>query len=408
MKAVGLVVEYNPFHNGHAYHVEQSRYASGADVVIAVMSGPFLQRGEPALVSKWARTEMALAAGVDLVIELPAPFASQNAEIFARGSISILEALGCSSFCFGSEDGAIEPFMNTFHFLKKHQSSYDAALRTHLNSGNSYPKAASLAYQELSSALKVVDLSQPNNILGFEYIKTALHHSFDIIPCTIKRIQADYHETQLGAQPIASATGIRKALAEPGSTVSAIKQYVPETTSLLLNGYLRNYGSLHTWENYWPLLKYRLLAASSAELAEIDEIEEGLEYRLQSMALHSSSFHDFMEKIKTKRYTWTRLQRICVHILTGTYKEHTRKLQESPSYLRILGLNDHGRDYLRQIKKHVSLPLVSRLASFKEDSIIPDIQASTIYTLGLKEPFQTLLMKREYESPVIFRQIKES
>ncbi|MEC2053683.1 nucleotidyltransferase [Peribacillus psychrosaccharolyticus] len=405
MKAVGLVVEYNPFHNGHAYHVEQSRLASGADVVIAVMSGPFLQRGEPALVSKWARTEMALAAGVDLVIELPAPFASQNAEIFARGSISILEALGCSSFCFGSEDGSIDPFMEAYYFMTKQQSSYDAALRTHLSSGNSYPKAASLAYQELSNGLKLVDLSKPNNILGFEYIKTALHHSFDIIPATIKRIQADYHETQLGAQPIASATGIRKALAEKGSTISTIKQYVPETTAESLNRYIRTYGSLHTWEDYWPLLKYRLLSASSAELAEIAEMEEGIEYRLKSMVLHSTSFQDFMVKIKTKRYTWTRLQRVCVHILTGTYKETTKKLQESPSYLRILGMNDNGRDYLHQIKKHISLPLVSRLASFKEDSIHADIQASTIYTLGLKEPFQSLLLKREYESPVIYRKM---
>ncbi|WP_409305315.1 nucleotidyltransferase [Peribacillus sp. SCS-155] len=401
MKAVGVIVEYNPFHNGHAHHLQESRKAAEADIVIAVISGPFLQRGEPALVSKWARTAMALQAGADLVIELPYAFATQKAEIFARGAVSILEELRCESFCFGSENGRIEPFIRTYAYMQTHKVEYNYAIQTYMNEGNSYPKAASLAFQSISSGLDVLDLSKPNNILGMEYVHTALSNHFSITPLTIKRIQAGYHETELKAGSIASATGIRKALQEQGENLSTVSGFLPESTSKELAAYKRENGSLHWWEMYWPYLKFILLSASAEQLEQIYDIEEGIHHRMKEAAIKSAAFQDYMLSLKTKRYTWTRLQRMCVHILTNSTGNELQPLQDRPSYLRLLGMTQNGRTYLNDLKKKLTLPLVSRLASFQSPSIQPDIRASQVYAMGLKEPFRTTLMKREYEPPII-------
>ncbi|MFJ5622222.1 nucleotidyltransferase [Peribacillus loiseleuriae] len=400
MKAVGIVVEYNPFHNGHVYHAVESKQAANADVVIAIMSGSFLQRGEPALVNKWARAKMALAGGVDLVFELPYPFATQQAGIFAQGAISILETLDCDAFCFGSEDGRLEPFMLTYQFLRGNKDDFDEKVRHHLKAGCSYPKAASLAFNELQGHEDVLDLTQPNNILGLEYVKAALSNQFKIKPLTIHRIAAGYHETELSNSPIASATGIRKAIADK-TNLKDIITYVPKSTKEVLQQYLAVYHSFHDWEKYWPLLKYQILSASVAELADIYEIEEGIEFRMKEMAAIASSFHEFMTLLKTKRYTWTRIQRMCVHLLTRTKKDDMQAFQEAPSYLRLLGMNPNGREYLRKIKKNLPLPLISRLSAFNDPSIQLDIRASQVYALGLSQPYQHLLMQREYGSPVI-------
>ncbi|CAH0346875.1 nucleotidyltransferase [Bacillus sp. CECT 9360] len=400
MKAVGLVVEYNPFHNGHAYHLKKSKEAADADTVIAVMSGPFLQRGEPSLISKWARTEMALQAGVDLVIELPYPFASQKAEIFARGAISILEALQCDSFCFGSENGQIEPFLSTYQLLEEYQEKYNELIKEHIKEGYSYPRAASLAFGGLSVD-DALDLSKPNNILGIEYIRAALSNDFAIKPATIPRIQAEYHDPTLTENSIASATAIRKALFENEKKAEDIDGYVPAASSTILKEYLDQYQLFHSWDLYWPLLKYCILSASADELEQIYEIEEGIQYRIKDAAGQAQNFHEFMTALKTKRYTWTRLQRMCVHILTNTTKAEMFPLQESPSYLRLLGMSPVGRSYLRNIKKKVPIPVVSKLSSFVAKEIEPDIRASRIYALGLSEPYQSRLMKREFEAPIL-------
>ncbi|MBA9024980.1 nucleotidyltransferase [Peribacillus huizhouensis] len=400
MKAVGLVVEYNPFHNGHVYHAIESKKAAKADVVIAVMSGSFLQRGEPALVNKWARAKMALKGGIDLVFELPYPFATQQAGIFAQGAISILETLACDTFCFGSENGRLEPFMSTYQFLLKNKDEFDEKIRYHLKAGYSYPKATSLAFNEIQGHENVLDLTQPNNILGLEYVKTALSKQFKIKPMTIHRIAAGYHDTELSTGSIASATGIRKAIADK-KNLKDIFTYIPESTKDVLEQYLAVYHSFHDWEKYWPLLKYQILSATVEELASIYEIEEGIEFRMKEMAAIASSFHEFITLLKTKRYTWTRIQRMCVHLLTRMKKEDMHAFIEAPAFLRLLGMNSNGREYLNKIKKDLPIPLISRLSAFNDPSIQPDLRASQVYALGLSQPYQKLLMQREYKSPVI-------
>lgn len=401
MKAVGLVVEYNPFHNGHRLHIQESKLRTGADIVIGIMSGSFLQRGEPALVSKWARTDMALHGGVDLVIELPYRFATANAELFARGSISLLEELRCHSFCFGSEDGEITPFLNTFHLLEEKKEEYKASIKQFLQEGLSYPTAASRAFQSISSTENLLDLSQPNNILGKEYVQTALANRYKIQPFTIKRVNVGYHDSKLTTEPIASATGIRKAIIEQKQSLQTIASYVPPSTFTILKDYLSTYKTFHDWEMYWPFLKYQILSSSTSKLANIHEIEEGVEHRFLENAQRSSSFQQFMTLMKTKRYTWTRIQRMCLHILTFTEKKEIEQTP-FPTYFRLLGMTEKGQQYLGKIKKELNLPFISKISAFSDNPAIQaDIRAASVFAQGLPEPYQTKLIKREFMAPII-------
>jgi predicted nucleotidyltransferase len=406
MKSVGLIVEYNPFHNGHAFHLQASKEAAEADVVIAVMSGNFLQRGEPALVSKWQRTKMALLNGVDIVFELPYRFATQKAETFANGAVSILDAVGCESLCFGSESGDLSSFIQTIDYLKDQQNSFNENIKWHLDTGVSYPKALSLAFKQLPNANNYLDLAKPNNILGLEYIKAIQRQKSSVIPMTIPRKNADYHDEHFASATIASATSIRKAIFTDNASQAEINQYVPEQTKLLLKEYVQQFQGFHQWENYWSYLQFRLIHSSPSELREIYEMEEGLENRLQAAALVTDNFHKFMQQIKTKRYTWTRLQRLCVHILTNTKKEEMTRHSEKASYLRLLGMTSIGREYLNKKKSHLSLPLISKLASFKEKEINLDIKAARIYSLGIPSHLKNKMLRQEFEQPPFYIQEK--
>lgn len=402
MKAVGVIVEYNPFHNGHAYHLQAAKETAHADIAVAVMSGNFLQRGEPALISKWYRTKMALLNGVDIVLELPYRFATQKAETFANGAISILDAIGCHSLCFGSENGDISSFLQTVDYLDRHKDRFDENIKMNIKSGVSYPKALSLSFQSLSSPENLLSLDKPNNILGFHYVKALNRQNSSIIPLTVKRKNADYHDEHFATETIASATSIRKALFSAKEKNSSIEQYVPDASSTLLKEYLAVYGNFHEWENYWSYLRYRLLHNRPEELREIYEVEEGIEHRLIAAALDSSNFKEFMQKIKTKRYTWTRLQRICVHILTNTKKAEMKSTPEKAAYLRLLGMTKNGKEYLNKYKSQFSLPLISKLSAYKGNDIFLDIKASRVYSFGLENQIMDNLLRQEYKQPPIY------
>ncbi|MCM2533512.1 nucleotidyltransferase [Neobacillus pocheonensis] len=402
MKAVGVIVEYNPFHNGHAFHLQAARQASEADVVIAVMSGDFLQRGEPALVSKWSRAKMALLGGVDIIFELPYRFATQKAKTFANGAVSILDAAGCEFLCFGSESGDLTSFLRTIDYLEEQKASYNEYIKSMMNTGVSYPKALSLSFQQLADSENHLDLTKPNNILGFQYIKAIKQLESSITPLTVQRKNADYHDEHFASETIASATSIRKALFSSENGKNSIDKFIPETTHQLLQKYYNDYGIFHQWENYWSLLQFRLLQTSPEELRENYEMEEGLEYRFIASAIESNSFQEFMQKIKTKRYTWTRLQRTCVHILTNAKKTEMASVSEKATYLRLLGMTKNGKKYLNTRKNHFSLPLVSRLSSYKQKEISLDIKASRIYSLAVPNHHQSELLNQEYKQPPIY------
>ena len=380
MKATGVVVEHNPFHNGHAYHIEQARQSSGADIVVAVMSGNFLQRGEPALVDKWTRAGMSLANGVDLVVELPYRYATASATEFAAGSIHLLEQLGCTSFVFGSEHGKIQSFLDTYHLIHSNRDKYELAIRQSLQAGNSYPMALQHAFLAVAhDATEFVDLSQPNNILGYHYVEAALSQSFSIQPLTIERIGAGYHEFIQQGQSIASATGIRHALFE---TMEIPGEFVPKETLQALTGWYERYQQYGSWEQFWPRLRYAILSNSPEQLRNIAEVTEGIEHAIRKHALVSASYSEFMHRLKSKRYTWTRLQRMMTHIYTG-FQESSRTTA-LPDAVRLLGRTDKGQQYLGQIKKGCPLPIVSRLASSSSEFLALDTKVSDLYYLGFE------------------------
>ncbi|QCR31696.1 nucleotidyltransferase [Lysinibacillus sp. SGAir0095] len=400
MKAVGVVVEYNPFHNGHFYHISQSKSNSNADVVIAVMSGHFLQRGEPALLDKWHRTKMALNNGVDIVIELPYVFCTGYATAFAEGAIQLLEAIGCTHFAFGSEEGSIQPFLNTFHILKKHEEQYNALIKHYVTTGISYPQSLYKAYEELRQmdVNSTIDLSQPNNILGYHYIEAAKRLNLQIEPMTIPRIKAGFHDDIDNNSTIASATGIRKAIFEQ-QTLQEIKQFLPPASFTLLKNWQSEYGSFIHWETLWPYLRFAILRNTPEQLSRFADVSEGIEFALIKAAKKSDSFNQFMNQIKSKRYTWTRLQRIVTHIYTGITKD---QLHEStkPSYIRLLGMSQNGQAYLSKHKKQFQLPLISRVASTKDPMLLLDIRATDMYALGV-EYSSGKQMASDYQTPPI-------
>ncbi|MFC7784481.1 MULTISPECIES: nucleotidyltransferase [unclassified Rossellomorea] len=401
MKATGVIVEYNPFHNGHLHHLRETRRATGADVVVAVMSGHFLQRGEPALVSKWSRTKMALEAGVDVVIELPYSFATQHAEFFSRGAISLLDAIGCESFCFGSEDGDIDTFEKTVLFIEANRKKYDTYISEFIQEGTSYPSALAKAFQMLGSGDSVIDLSKPNNILGFHYMEARNQIHSSLKAFTIPRESAGYHDEHFSSPSIASATSIRKNIFSSEGDIK-IDSYLPPTSVDQLSQYQLEYGGFHRWENYWTFLQYKLLSSCKEELKEIYEIEEGIENRMIEFVKSSASFEEFMMKLKTKRYTWTRLQRMLLHVLTNTNKEEMRSRHNSPRHIRLLGMNKTGREFIHYQKKAMPLPLISKLSSANQKDIALDVRAAEIYSLGLENgAARKKLLHLEWSQPPI-------
>ncbi|ATI61084.1 nucleotidyltransferase [Bacillus thuringiensis] len=392
-----MVVEYNPFHNGHLYHVQQTKKLTQSDIIIAVMSGPFLQRGEPALISKWYRTKMALANGVDLVVELPYVFATQKAETFANGAISILNALRVSEICFGSEDGQIENFYNTISIQKNEEETFNCLVKQFMDAGNSYAKATSDAFSHILTSEKNIDMSQPNNILGFQYMKAILSQNSSIQAQTIKRFASHYHDETFNDQHIASATSIRKQLFSEEGLFTTIEPFLPQATTSLLANYKQNYGILHNWEQYFSFFKYRLMTMSPGDLRHIYEIEEGLEHRILSKIQNSSSFYSFMEALKTKRYTWTRLQRACTHILTNTTKEDIRSanIEQHAPYIRLLGMSQKGQTYLSKNKKKIELPILTHTKTFDHAALDIEKKANSVYFSIMHEPLRTQLLKQD-------------
>lgn len=402
LKSVGLVVEYNPFHNGHKYHIDQARKQTEAEIVIAVMSGSFLQRGEPALLSKWERTKMALDAGVDLVVELPYAFSVQTAEAFATGAVRILTELGSDSLHFGSEEGKIESFYTLVHYMNQHKTTYDSFVQAALKQGLSYPAASASAFTQLNQSDDMLPLSKPNNILGYHYIRAIHELHSPLVAYTTKRLQAEYHDSEIGAGSIASATSIRAAIGNG----EGFNQVVPKKTATLLQHYQEEHQFFHNWEAYFPFLQHKLLTTSLSDFRKTAECEEGIENRVIETGLTATSFEDWLTKLKTKRYTRTRLQRLFAHFLTGTTKEELHHIhqQEPMNYIRLLGMTQAGKTYLNQHKKQLSVPLVTRQAELKQFGIAGacDLRTSQCYWLPSKSDRLATRLLDEFKQPPIY------
>lgn len=407
MRTVGLIVEYNPLHNGHLYHFQQSMKVSSAEAAICVMSGHFLQRGEPALASKWARAEMALAMGADVVLELPVAFSSQPAEWFAYGAVSALDACGVvDSLCFGSESGDIGWLERAAAAVCDEPEPFRRLLREELAAGRPYPAAYSRALARFMPGVQEAELAKPNNTLGLHYLIALRRLRSRIRPLTIARAKAGYNQTDISDPGIASATAIRKLLAETGRP-EAVAPYMPASTLDILQREWTAGRAPIDWSRFERPLLHRLAGLSAAQLAEYAEVAEGLEHRIKrSLAalppLAGSSVETLIERLKTKRYTRTKLQRTLLRILLNhTKPELSREvLSRGVPYLRVLGFSERGRTLLRAMKKAAKVPVIEKVTTEDSPLLAMDIRATSVYALGYDAPDSRDLLRDYYEPPI--------
>lgn len=400
MKVLGVITEYNPFHNGHRYHLEKSREITGCDATLAVMSGHFLQRGEPALLDKWRRGEMAVQSGVDLVLEIPTVYACSTAEFFSYGSIQLLHGTGIvTDLSFGSEHGTLPLLQKVAGVLAESPPSYEALLQEFLNQGLPFPVARSKAlssymkqqlpgnredFKELEKVLK-----SPNNILAIEYLKTLINTESPITPHTIKRISAGYHDRRIRGS-IASATGIREHLAS-GKDFEALTGVLPQASLRILKSAIDQGFAPVFPSNIENLLLGLLRRATPEDLRRIFDVTEGIENRLWKGAKKSTGLGELLEQVKTKRYTYTRIQRILMHLLLDLSKEDLLSFNrgKGPKYLRVLAFNDRGRKLLKKMQKESSLPVITNLkhyepqTSLEKSMLAYDLRGTDLYTLGM-------------------------
>lgn len=388
MNTVGLITEYNPFHYGHLLHLNESKKLTNADISIAVMSGNFVQRGEPALLDKWYRAKMAVLNGVDLVIELPTAYACQSAEYFAIGSILTLSALPfVNDFCFGSECGDLKTLDKIATLLVNETPEFKSHLKEKLNEGLSYPVARNSAIKySLKEDLDYV-LQSSNNILGIEYLKALKITNSHLIPHTLTRVGNDYNSTELN-HSISSATAIRKSIFDNG--IISTKSFVPESTYLILNEFINKFEKFNSIDNYSNVINY-IIMSNPLFLENTLDNEIGLSQRFFKFAQQFSSASELLLNVKTKRYTATRLQRILINQLLNTNYNSFKKLYlNKPNYIRVLGASSNGLNYLNKAKKIIDIPIITNYSKNKnihDDFFLSlDAKAAQIYYLGLNFP----------------------
>ncbi len=374
--AVGIIAEYNPFHNGHKYHLQKIKEMFPNEEIIAVISSSFTQRGEPSLIDKWTKAEICKEAGIDLVIELPFVFSTESADFFSFGALTILENLKVDKFVFGSETNDISLFEKIVD-IQLNNPDFDSLAKIYIKMGNNYPTALALAIKDLNGEV----LTLPNDLLGISYLKIIKENNFKIKPYCIKRVN-NYKSEKLDSE-IVSATAIRKALIEKKD----ISNYVPEFV-------LSRLSDLHFQEDYFKFLKYKIILEDNLE--KFQTVDEGIDKKIKKEILNSTSYEDLINKIKSKRYTYNRINRMLVHILCGFTKEKKEKCNKI-EYIRILGFNQKGQQYINRIKKEVTIPLISNFSKNKSNSLEMEFLATAIYASTLNEDKKKKLIEKEYQ-----------
>ena len=365
MKVLGIIAEYNPFHNGHLYHLNKSVEISKADFTVCVMSGNFLQRGEPALFDKWIRAETAVKNGIDLVIELPFIFSSSSAEYFSKGAINILDRLGCiTHISFGNEKGEIDDLYSIAEILSYEPDSFKYHLKNNLKKGYSFPYSREISLNEVTEGLDIQNvLSTPNNILATEYLKWLIRIGSGIEPIAIKRYSADYHDLSI-KNSICSATAIRELLIKNKKEYDILQNVVPSPTYETITNYAKKGISPLFKTDLWHLIQYKLMTTPSEELGEVFSASEGIENRLLNQIYNHKTLDDLISHVKTKRYPLTNVQRLLIHTLIGLSKKDMRSFEENDNlYARILGFSCKGTQLLRNIKESDSttLPVITNI-----------------------------------------------
>ena len=405
MKAVGLVTEYNPFHNGHLYHLNKAMELTGADISVAVMSGDFVQRGEPAVLDKYTRASMALNSGVNLVVELPVNYAVSSAENFAAGALKVLDYIKADSIAFGSESGDIERLSKLAHVLCDNEDTLYKEISKYTANGISYAAARQKVVEKLTDKDTAAMLTSSNNILAVEYLKAVIKNNYAIKPYTIKRQGDSYNDTDIRSE-YASATALRGNL-----KADNISKYIPVKAGLILSSNTNYIYPDDITEALFTRLLGILFASSYDKNVFIEnvmrypDVNKEIAGRLYKSAMDmitrtvpqgaeskdngAFSFGSLCEHIKTKEVPLSRIKRALVRITLGLDKKHMEKYANEP-YIRVLGFDKKGQEYLSYIRKTVEVPLITKIADYKE-MLLDDIHAANIYNMivagkyGVKE-----------------------
>ena len=391
---LAVIAEYNPFHNGHVYHLNKSKTLTNSNYSIAIISGNFTQRGNTSLVDKWSKANMALSNGFDLVIELPTIYATSSAENFAYGAIKILNSLNIVDYIsFGSECPDIFLLDKFSSVLADEPKEYKKLLSMELAKGISYPKArekALISHLKLSKRTSSI-ISSPNNILAIEYLKSLKLLKSDMSPIAIKRIEAEYNDQNLKGE-ISSATSIRNAILN--GELSNIANTVSDSSFDILK---ENFDKGHIIPDisfFDNIILYNLRSMEVSDLLNIPDVSEGLEFSIKKAANSCNTVEELINIVSSKRYTRTRIQRILIYVLLGITKKDIALSKRTSPYVRILGFNDNGKALISKINKlNSKINIITSVKKFYESNtnrnlkrmMDIDVFATNTYTLGYQK-----------------------
>lgn len=399
MNITGIITEYNPFHNGHKFHLEESKKQTKSDGTICIMSGNFVQRGGPAIIDKWKRTEMALSNGVDLIIELPTFYAVSSAEFFAKGAVSILNSLNIvNNLFFGSEIGDAKALSEIAKVLVSEDERFQNILKENLSLGLTFAKAREKSLIEYLNSSEINNIiTSSNNILGIEYIKAILKLNSSINPVALKREGSNYNDKSL-SQTFSSATSIREVLKNT-SNIEDLKNIIPLESYEVFSKLQEQDYRFTFEEEMFKYIKYKI-QTNCVNFNNLYEITEGLDNKIIKEISSSNSLHEFILKIKSKRYTYSKISRILTHIYLGLDNDDFKDIaNENNLYVRVLGFNKTGREILSLIKANSSIPLITKVPRFTNNPLLKfDLQATACYSLlnDKVNPFNDYL-----QSPII-------
>ena len=358
MNVIGIVCEYNPFHNGHKYQIDKIKEKYKDSLIVICMSSSFTQRGELSILNKFDKTKIALNNGVDIVIELPYLYSTQSSDIFAKNSIKLLNELKIDTLCFGTETTNIDDIVNNAK-IQLFNKNFDSKVKSYMDLGINYPTALNNALKDLNGTI----IDKPNDLLALSYIKEILKNNYNIDLFNIKRTN-DNHDKDSN-DTIVSSSNIREKLINNID----IKNQVPDDVYKLLKNKIIN-------SKYFEYLKYKII--NEDNLDKYLDVDEGLSKRIKTSIYKSNNLDELILNIKTKRYTYNKISRMLNHILCSITKEdNTNELE----YIRILGFTDKGQKYLNSIKKDINLPILNKYDTSKYKVLNIEKRVTDIYSI---------------------------
>ncbi len=389
-KILGIIAEYNPFHNGHKYHLEENKKKSNSDYVVAVITGNYTQRGSCSIINKWQKAKMAKENGIDLIIELPVIYSISSAENFAYGAIKILDSINVSNLSFGAECESLETLSKIANILYNEPSEYKSYLSTELSAGLSFPKARSNALNRYMNSDITKIINSPNNILGIEYLKALKRINSKIEPFIVTRQETNHNDKNI-KENFASSSSIRNYI-NTNTNYDLLKSVMPINSFNILIENINNGTFVNNIYSFEKEIMYVLRKMDIQEIKDLPDVSEGLENGIKKAANSCNNLTDFLSKIKSKRFTLTRIQRILLYSLLDITKTDMQLSKNIIPYVHILDFNSKGKELISEIKK--SNPnIITSVKKFKENCkdhnlvhiLEKDILATNIYTLGYKK-----------------------